>query len=219
MGLENIDNLIATPDGDQSWGADMRGAMETIKAGVSQDLTSTLPTTTTLPNVFPVGRSHAFVYPEQGWPTWGVLDVLRIGDRTLQKYYPYTSAFWQWRIGNLNNNTWDTGWVGDAAWQDATLRSGLSNYGSGYAPAGYYKDAAGFVHLRSLINYDGTAGGTVFTLPAGYRPAYRSIFSQPTGSSNAASVARLDVDINGNVLTWAPVSWLSLEGVTFRAEA
>lgn len=91
------------------------------------------------------------------------------------------------------------------------------NYGSVYSIAGYYKDKFGIVHLRGLIK-SGTINAAAFTLPSGYRPAYRHM--QATVSNNGAAeiISRIDVDTNGDVI---PVTgsntYFSLDGISFRA--
>lgn len=107
------------------------------------------------------------------------------------------------------------------AWQPATLLSGWSPYGTGYAPVGYARDPYGVVRLRGLIRPSaaGTAGCTtpadVMTLIAGYRPARlesHSVRAEP-------GTALVEVDPTGTVrvLVTAGCPWVSLEGVTFRA--
>lgn len=49
-----------------------------------------------------------------------------------------------------------------------------SNYGSGFQPAGFYKDGSGLVHLQGGVTAGGPAVSSVhrdiFYLPSGYRP-------------------------------------------------
>ncbi|MCP4710447.1 MAG: hypothetical protein GY869_17630 [Planctomycetes bacterium] len=59
------------------------------------------------------------------------------------------------------------------SWQTPAFQNSWINYGSGYNPAQYFKDSMGIVHLRGLVK-NVTLGQTVFTLPAGYRPASRN---------------------------------------------
>lgn len=88
------------------------------------------------------------------------------------------------------------------------------NYDTTYNDAGYFKDTVGVVHLRGLVK-NGTIGTAIFTLPAGYRPIRRQLF---TTSSNGA-LGRCDVEANGNVLANAGNNaWFSLDGLTFLAE-
>lgn len=107
--------------------------------------------------------------------------------------------------------------VDQEAWIGVSYQNSWVNYGGAtYAPVTYFKDKNGMVHLRGLMK-SGTCGSTAFTLPAGYRPAYRLIFPSIT----ASSVGRLDVLADGTVLpdpTMCNNLYFSVEGVTFRAE-
>ena len=106
------------------------------------------------------------------------------------------------------------------------------NFGDGiHNPAGFYKDQSGTVHLKGLVKAaDGTVGQcdaidedlTIFQLPAGYLPARRNVHFAISGEQ----LGRVDVDPDGtvsagvvtpNTVTNAK-SWLSLDGITFRAE-
>ncbi len=98
------------------------------------------------------------------------------------------------------------------SWIAPALINSWANYGSGYNPAGYFKDSQGIVHLRGLVK-SGT--GTIFTLPAGYRPAYRMLY----GVDGANAHARVDIDTSGNVIHAGGSNvHLSLDVITFRAE-
>lgn len=101
----------------------------------------------------------------------------------------------------------------------ATLQNSWVAYGDGYAPARYYKDSMGVVHLSGLIK-NGTLGTPAFILPAGYRPTFRLIFTAPSTSNNA--ICRVDIAQNGEVRPETGGSggngWVSLEGVHFAAE-
>lgn len=87
------------------------------------------------------------------------------------------------------------------------------NYGSSWAPAAFWRDPLGFVHLRGLIK-SGTVGNAAFTLPPGFRPKENESF---VVVSNAA-VGRVDVLTDGTVTPAAPSSnvWVSLSGINFR---
>lgn len=88
-----------------------------------------------------------------------------------------------------------------------------------YAPAGYYKDAMGVVHLRGLIK-SGTLDTAAFTLPAGCRPAYGAIFVCQSAANNA--IMRVNVTAAGLVIPSSGGSgsnaWVSLEGIHFIAQ-
>lgn len=90
------------------------------------------------------------------------------------------------------------------------------NYSATYNPAGYFRDKNGIVHLRGLVK-SGTMGATIFTLPEGYRPAYREL--QPViANATPNIIGRCDIYTNGNVnATSGNNGWYSLDGTTFRA--
>lgn len=109
------------------------------------------------------------------------------------------------------------------AWTAPTLTSPWANAGGSYAPSGYSKNAEGYVSLRGRLT-GGTYGTTaIFTLPAGYRPAYDCTF--PAAQSSAATPAgQVNVNADGKVI--APQiagvqsgtsTYLSLDGVVFQA--
>lgn len=104
-------------------------------------------------------------------------------------------------------------------WKTPTMQNYWVHWGEGANVPGYWKDPHGVVHLRGLVR-SGTVGQAIFTLPAGYRPVAREVFSvvsQATGSSSLA-VSRCDVTSAGEVL---PItggnSFFSLDGISFRA--
>lgn len=106
-------------------------------------------------------------------------------------------------------------------WTSVTFLNSWTNYGGSYAPAGFFKDSTGVVHLRGLV-MNGSPAACVFNLPAGYRPGYRAIFTTMRYNSTQGEYAgRLDVDVSGCVsVPGNPYTngYLSLEGVSFLAE-
>lgn len=109
-------------------------------------------------------------------------------------------------IGDNNISTQDRGWIAPS------LLNGMSNLGSGYMTAGYYKDAMGMVHLRGFLS-GGSDGKTLFTLPSGYRPSSRETCI--CWSNHSVGNARIDIDIYGNVIAVSAGNWISLEGIYF----
>ena len=93
-----------------------------------------------------------------------------------------------------------------------TFTNSWSNYGGDYDTAGYYKDKDR-VYLQGLIK-GGTVGTSAFTLPSGYRPKKRKIFT--VNSNN--SFGRVDILTNGNVIIDSMCSngYVSLENISFR---
>lgn len=122
---------------------------------------------------------------------------------------------------------------GDTAWREVG-KTGQPAYESGWVPyntdgtgdlyhgAGFRKDAAGIVHLRGLVK-SGTINSPIFTLPVGYRPG-----TSPGGNNHhlfpvlsAPGYGRLDLRPDGQVKPLSPSTnaWVSLDGLTFFAEA
>lgn len=98
-------------------------------------------------------------------------------------------------------------------WNAPTLQNSWVIVDSTHNPAGYWKDPHGVVHLRGFL-MSGTINQSMFSLPAGYRPAYREIFA--TQSNNAMGGAY--VDPNGSVVPFVGSNTnFSLDGITFRA--
>jgi hypothetical protein len=98
------------------------------------------------------------------------------------------------------------------AWHTPTFQNGWVNFGDSYNPAGYFKDSLGIVHLRGLVK-DGS--GTIFTLPAGYRPPNRELQAVQTDRN---TIGRIDILADGTLLMYAGSNgWISLDGITFRA--
>lgn len=87
------------------------------------------------------------------------------------------------------------------------------NYDSGFAPATFYKDSAGRVHLQGLIRSD-RLSSIIAVLPSGCRPANRVI----AGANNHRSISRIDILPSGEVSYVSgspPHQWLSLSGISF----
>ena len=140
----------------------------------------------------------------------------------LQTWTNYTGERWARTVqtngsGTVSYGTWyqfaaryDTDWI------TPTMANGWVSYNNGatYAIPGYMKDSLGFVHIKGLVK-NGTAG-LCFTLPVGYRPLNRKIFS----TFGSAGAARVDVIDNGQVVfgTNYSTSWTSIEPIYFRAE-
>jgi len=101
----------------------------------------------------------------------------------------------------------------DGEWNVPTFANGWVNYGGSFNPAGYRRDSEGWVHLRGLVK-SGTVGQTIYTLPEGYRPAYRELFM----ALSNGSVGRIDVTAAGAVICdVGNNAWISMDGMTFMA--
>jgi hypothetical protein len=92
------------------------------------------------------------------------------------------------------------------------------------APAGFFRDAAGVVHLRGMVRDNsscwaeyssGGAHAVIFTLPEGYRPAHKLHIA--TSANHAYGEA--EIRPNGQVVAFVAASMtdFSLSGISFRA--
>lgn len=79
-------------------------------------------------------------------------------------------------------------------------------------PAGFWKDGSGVVHLQGALNSPGAV--TVFTLPAGYRPAGRVRYVVPVGTGLTDTV---EIDADGTVETVIGGDPYHLDGISFGA--
>ena len=108
--------------------------------------------------------------------------------------------------GGANNNDPEQTYV-------PTLLNSWVNFGGGYSTAAYSKDGDGIVYLRGVVK-DGA--GTIYTLPAGFRPATTFI----AGTVSNALFGAFAVSTAGNIsMTTGSNAWISMDGISFKAEA
>jgi hypothetical protein len=100
------------------------------------------------------------------------------------------------------------------SWENWTLLPELEH-------AGFYKDHEGIVHLRGHVT-----GGTsflIFHLPPGYRPASgKSIYILTAcdgGPCSATKVGNLGISGSGIVSVIPGVTFVTFDGISFRAES
>jgi hypothetical protein len=100
---------------------------------------------------------------------------------------------------------------------------GATNSFSASSQAGFYQDGFGIVHLQGTVN--APTNHLIFTLPAGFRPSPQLCFAVPTvnGMTLAFNVNRLCILGNGKGEVFnaggVGTEYISLDGITFRAEA
>lgn len=121
--------------------------------------------------------------------------------------------------GSIGDDTWDE-WImnGVTVPYDLSLQNSWVQYGGTFRNAQYFKDSDGIVHLHGMVKSGVLAGGTIIaTLPLGYRLSKDAFFLTLCDTANAT----IKIDSSGNIKTQnVPTNvWLSLEGITFRAEA
>lgn len=99
------------------------------------------------------------------------------------------------------------------------FENGWTNFGPGlYDTAAFYKDPLGVVHLKGTVK-DGSIA-TIFTLPAGYRPAKSQFFAISAGNAFGVVLVRglTEGGQAGRVhFNAGATSFASLDGITFRA--
>ncbi len=93
---------------------------------------------------------------------------------------------------------------------DVPFAPGVSAAGGGALGPGFWLTGDGSVELQGSVSGP-AGGGTLFTLPEGYRPAGIARFQVPTG----AGTTTVTVAANGVVAAADPDA--SLDGVSFRA--
>lgn len=103
-----------------------------------------------------------------------------------------------------------------ASWTNLGLQNGWVAYG-GFSSPQYIKGSDSVVMLKGLIRSGTVADGTVITcLPAGYRPAARTLILG--GVSNTNDV-RYDIRTDGCVeIYYGDNVWASLDAISFIAE-
>lgn len=94
-----------------------------------------------------------------------------------------------------------------------------TNYGPPTAAVGFWKDAAGEVHLRGTIDSTGGAGvipNDFFYLPVGFRPVGDRLYTLPNHCE--ADPVKVEIQSSGvvRVPTFAPNTCVSFDGVSFR---
>lgn len=92
------------------------------------------------------------------------------------------------------------------------------DYGSGFTGVGYWRDAIGLIHLRGLAKTTvvRAVGATIFTLPAGFRPAAQELF--PVNIGTTGTHGRVDVAAGGQVYIQTALAandFVSLSGIVF----
>lgn len=131
---------------------------------------------------------------------------------------------------------------GAEPWHDASLNTGTRDtmvpvhhycfwtpYGNPWSAPGYFRDGFGVVRLRGLARAnngddtdclpDSTQDGTMFTLPAGYRPQFDAAIATVSGNSpgrvNVRSGGNVEIEPSFPTIAHAR-NWVTLDGLTFR---
>ncbi len=115
------------------------------------------------------------------------------------------------------NTSWIPRTYTDSEWQNLGLINSWVHYGGSgglYSSPQFTKSSDNLVTVKGLIG-GGAAGSIIATLPEGYRPKSRILY---TGYS-ADAHARIDILPNGQIsFQTGSTIWFSLDGITFMAE-
>jgi hypothetical protein len=115
------------------------------------------------------------------------------------------------------DNDWRTvGMFWTGRWTPVTLRTGWSNYGTGYPFAEFMMLPGSLVKVRGMVASASSVGGDIGYIPEGARSRYRLLFPALGGGN---SLARVDVTNTGalNYQTGTQ-SFITLETITYVAE-
>jgi hypothetical protein len=98
------------------------------------------------------------------------------------------------------------------------FNSSWKNFGPSFAPAGFYKDQLGIVHLQGLVDPPGFAGA-IFTLPEDYLPEQSYNFTYFGAMADSEKTVPVVIEADGDVTAASSdySSSLTLDGITFRA--
>jgi hypothetical protein len=94
-----------------------------------------------------------------------------------------------------------------------------------FEPVGFYKDHEGIVHLQGIAAVGKSSGGvaSIFTLPAGFRPAPGALILHEEINESVALIAGSNTNIEGLVLDGKVIGneeeAAVLDGITFRAQS
>lgn len=122
----------------------------------------------------------------------------------------YNGTVWVWSAGG--------GLMAPNDWTVPTLLNSWENFPGGvFAPAGYYKDALGLVHLRGYVGR-GKSGSIAFVLPTGYRPSCDLQILIPGDDAYLANIGKGQIyaDSGEVQLYFSSGIYFDLASITFR---
>ena len=165
----------------------------------------------------PGGFYHAALGSVTGQPRpSGLIHVIRnesdfsaiwydLTSRNVYRLYGSAAAINGWKLVS-----------GEPITFNPTMVNNWLNFDNGFAQASYWKDSDNVVHIKGLIrNGDASSGKIIFTLPVGYRPAHREIFTVNIDGGSG----RIDVLADGSVVVQiASSAYTSLSGISFLAK-
>lgn len=156
---------------------------------------------------------YSYTYQVNGgaWSTPVVTAGTSVGVATPYSYVPITFSI---TASNDNGSSTAQYLYTTPLWTVPALGAYWSNYGYGYAAAGYTKTSAGIILLKGLVQRSGTpvSGEAIFNLPVGCRYSEQLMFL----AGGVSAPDRLDIHTDGNV-TYATggAAFESLDGIAF----
>lgn len=174
-----------------------------------------------------------------GWQEMRSLDT-GVSYRRTFKRAAYDSSVIHWRpwLIAMDSPPEPWIWVGGPAPDDPEFQNGWANYGGAYPPA-RFKKIGGVVYLDGLVANPSGDSATIFVLPLGYRPTYKTLYpgvihqrSTTSGPASAGTahthvdtaqdmVVRVDIGDDGVVSVSSygigsmSTAYLSLSGISF----
>lgn len=153
-----------------------------------------------------------------GYYAWQTVSILR---DTGAGGVPFQA--WTRLIFNGVARPWEKLLHRDSGRIDFIFAAGWAAFSSTfYLP--FYRKHGELVQLSGLVKRTTSSDALITTLPAGFRPFSRKVFTVLGLASGASTpvLARIDVERDGLVLAQAPtpsvaLSWLSLDGINFFA--
>lgn len=110
------------------------------------------------------------------------------------------------------------GWIAVAG----SFAANWSDFDATNQAVAYRRNALGVIELRGLAKKAAAIGypDTIFTLPAGYRPAKQEIFASVGNAGAGDAFASIGITSAGVVALRAGggATWVSLAGIAFRAD-
>jgi len=195
VGLSHGENTDTTPI--MTWRSDGKVGIGTTEPWAGLDIKPTLTATAISQQL--IGLSIAPTFNDNGKTRIEHYGLIVRGGKTILEQEQWTP------VHTLANN-----------WQNYSVVD------SSYTDPAYFKDSQGIVHLRGLMQAGsfGTptnpTAGNIFTLPPGYTPGTgtRLVFAVMSDGLSG----RVDILGSGNVCIIGGRNWISLNGLSFRAE-
>ncbi len=165
----------------------------------------------------PLASSYAISYNINGGSWVNAINNSQTTTYTVNTELGNTVTMHVYARNSSGSSTYGESILTIPTYMTCSLQNGWNNYGGGFAAAGYTQTTSSVVMLKGLLNSGNAASGTTLcTLPVGYRPSARLIFTTTTSGGTQGAASRIDVDPSGAVQIMAGNNaFLSLDGIRF----